>query len=173
MTARITGLAAFYLGAIVAANLIVTANGPWITPYVAFALIGADLTIRDELHESLSRSAKWLAIGSLIATGGLLSYLLNADAALIAKASVIAFTAAAVVDTIGYEAIRRFGGDRDDAVTGSNLLAAAVDSILFLWIAFGVVNGITWVQFLAKVAGGAFWWFLIKVSRRAVLARNA
>lgn len=173
MSLKTGGLVALYLGAIVAANLIVTAHGPWITPYVAFALIGADLTVRDVLHVEWEGRALWLRIGALIAAGGLLSYLLNADAGIIAVASVVAFVAAGVVDTLVYQALR--GGSFEDRVTASNIASAAVDSILFLWIAFGVVNGTTFLQFAAKVAGGAVWLLLLKwtLGRRALLPRHA
>jgi uncharacterized PurR-regulated membrane protein YhhQ (DUF165 family) len=164
----LVALAAFYLGAIVAANLIVTAHGPWITPYVAFALIGADLTTRDVLHERIHGTARWVVIGVLIALGGLISYLLNADAEKIATASVIAFVAAGVVDTVVYQVLRRT--DLDTRVNASNIAAAAVDSILFLYIAFDVVNGLTFVQFVAKVAGGAVWLLIFK-AHRALLPR--
>lgn len=172
MKLRLVGLAALFLAAIVAANLIVNHNGPWITPYVAFALIGLDLTTRDAFHDQLTGIQRWLAIGALIAAGGLISYLFNQDASKIAEASVIAFVAAGIVDTIVYQALRFT--DRDTRVNASNVCAAAVDSVLFLWIAFGVVNGITWVQFVAKVAGGACWLLIFKAARsRALLPRNA
>jgi queuosine precursor transporter len=172
MSLKTWGQVALYLGAIVAANLIVSAHGPWITPYVAFALIGCDLTVRDALHDRWSGRALWLRMGALIAAGGLLSYLLNDDAAKVALASVVAFVAAGVTDTLVYLALRRT--DRDTRVNASNIAAAAVDSVLFLWIAFGVVNGITWVQFVAKVAGGVVWLLLFKAAGRgAVLARDA
>jgi hypothetical protein len=172
MTLKTMGLMGLYLAGIVAANLLVTHYGPWITPYAAFALIGADLTTRDLLHDRLNGWQRWLCLGALIAVGGLLSYLLNADAAMIAEASVIAFLAAAVVDTLVYQALYR--ADRDTRVNASNVAAAAVDSVLFLWVAFGVVNGITFTQFVAKVAGGAVWLLIFKAAgSRALLARHA
>ena len=173
ITLKTSGLVALYLGAIVAANLIVAAHGPWITPYVAFALIGADLTARDALHVQWEGRALWLRIGALIAVGGALSYLLNQDAGIIAVASVVAFVAAGVVDTIVYQALRH--ASFDDRVNVSNIAAAAVDSILFLWIAFGVVNGVTFLQFVAKVAGGVVWLLILKrvMGRRALLSRHA
>lgn len=167
---RIAGLVVLYLCAIVAANLIVAAHGPWITPYIAFVFIGLDLTTRDALHEHLNGATRWFSLGVLIALGGFLSYLLNADAAKIATASVVAFVAAGLTDTIVYEALRRT--DRDTRVNASNIAAAAVDSILFLYIAFGVVNGISFVQFVAKVAGGVVWLLIFK-AQRGVLARYA
>jgi queuosine precursor transporter len=149
----IPAMVALYLGAIVAANLLATHYGAKATPYIAFALIGADLTTRDTLQDLWG--TRWVRLGLLIATGGLLSYLLNADAGKIAVASVVAFTSAAVVDTAIYTALRRVDWQR--RVTLSNIGAAAVDSVLFLWIAFGVFGALTFAQFCAKVAGGAVW----------------
>lgn len=143
-----------YLGAIIAANLLATHYGPKATPYIAFVLIGADLTSRDTLQDAWGN--RWVRMAALIVVGGLLSYLLNADAGKIAVGSTVAFTCAAIVDTAIYTALK----DRTDwktRVTASNIVAAAVDSVLFLWIAFGIVNGITFAQFCAKVAGGACW----------------
>lgn len=172
MSPKTVGLVALYLAGIVTANLLVTHYGPWITPYAAFALIGADLTTRDFLHDRLAGWQRWTCLGAMIAVGGLLSYALNADAAMIAKASVVAFVAAAVVDTLVYAALYRT--DRDFRVNASNVAAAAVDSVLFLWIAFGVVSGITFTQFVAKVAGGAVWLLIFKAAgSRALLARHA
>lgn len=160
MNIRALGLAVLYLAGIVAANLLVAHYGPWITPYAAFALIGADLTTRDILHEGLKGWRRWAWLGGLIALGGLFSYLLNADAGPIATASVIAFVAAGIADTAIYAALWKV--DRDSRVTASNIVAAAVDSVLFLYLAFGVVNGITFTQFAAKVAGGAVWLLILK-----------
>lgn len=169
---RVLALAGLYLAGIVGANLLVAHYGSWITPYAAFALIGADLTTRDVLHERLVGWGRWTWIGGLIALGGVFSYLLNADAGPIATASVTAFVAAAITDTVVYSALGRM--DRDSRVTASNVAAAAVDSVLFLWLAFGIVNGVTFTQFVAKVAGGAVWLLILKAGVvRALLPRYA
>lgn len=150
---RVPAVVALYLGAIVAANLLATHYGASATPYIAFALIGADLTSRDTLQDLWGN--RWVRLGLLIAAGGVLSYFLNADAARIALASTVAFTTAAVTDTAVYTALK--GADWQRRVTASNIVAAAVDSVLFLWIAFGVFGALTFAQFCAKVAGGAVW----------------
>jgi len=156
-------LIAVYLGAIVAANLTVAAFGPSVTIVNAFFLIGLDLTTRDELHERWhGKAAPMLA---LIATGGLLSWLLNRDAGQIAVASTIAFLAASVVDWSIYAAL----GDRARwlRVNGSNVGGAAVDSILFPTLAFGgFLPLVTVGQFAAKVIGGAFWYVVLKARHR-------
>lgn len=164
-------LIAVYLGVIVAANLLVTEYGAGIAAYVAFALIGPDLTVRDQLHRRWEGRHLWVLMGALIAAGGLLSYVLNADAASIAVASCVAFTGGAVCDAVIFAGLR--GQPFDFRVTASNVAAAAVDSVLFLWLAFGIVGAATFVQFVAKVAGGAIWLLVIEGSRRGLLARHS
>jgi uncharacterized PurR-regulated membrane protein YhhQ (DUF165 family) len=52
-------------------------------------------------------------------------------------------------------------------VNGSNLISAAVDSIVFPTLAFGAV--LPWImlgQFAAKVAGGAVWALILRQRKR-------
>lgn len=145
-----------YLGAIVAANLLVAAFGPAIIVVNAFLLIGLDLTARDALHDTWrGRGLKW-KMASLIAAGSVLSWLVNRDAAQIAVASFIAFALAAITDTLVYA----WMGDRVRLVrmNGSNVVSAAVDSIAFPTLAFGILMPVIVLgQFAAKVAGGFIW----------------
>lgn len=148
-----------YLAAIVAANLSVAYFGPASTVVNAFLFIGLDLTARDKLHEQWQTGRTWKML-LLIATGGALSYLLNAGAGRIAIASCVAFATAALVDWVMYTALER--SSRTTRVNGSNLISAGVDSLLFPAIAFGaflpmVVAG----QWLAKVGGGYVWWWIL------------
>lgn len=149
-----------YLFAIVIANLMVAALGPAVTPITAFLLIGLDLTARDRLHEAWRGQRLWLNMVALIASGSIISYLLNANAGPIALASFVAFAASGAVDALVYHLL----GSRAYLVrvNGSNVVSAAVDSLLFPTLAFGML--LPWVvlgQFVAKVAGGAVWaWIL-------------
>jgi hypothetical protein len=132
-------LVAIYIAAMVTANLLVWWLGPWFSPVNAFLLIGLDLTLRD-----------------VMCVGGLLTWVLNPGAAHIAIASATAFICAAAVDWAVYQALR----SRPWLVrsNGSNVVGAAVDSVLFPTIAFGVfMPHIIALQFAAKVAGGAVW----------------
>jgi hypothetical protein len=145
-------LAAIYVAAMVAANLLVWWLGPWFSPIGAFFLIGLDLTLRDVMQERFNR---WQMAG-IIAAGGLLTWLLNPGTKFIVIASAIAFVAAATVDWLVYSYLR----DRKWLVKSnlSNVAGAAVDSILFPTIAFGaLMPHIIVLQFVAKVAGGAVW----------------
>lgn len=151
-----------YAAAMTAANLLVAAFGPVITPLNSFVLIGFDLAMRDWLHVRLSPKRMLL----LIVATGWLTYVLNPAAGMIAIASAVSFTAAAFVDWGVFQRL----GNRPWLVrsNASNVAGAAVDSVLFPTIAFGVLMPhIVLAQFAAKVAGGAVWAFLLsKVSAR-------
>lgn len=152
---------AVYIGALVAANLLVTWLGPWFSPINALVLIGLDLSLRDKLHDAWQ--GKWLPwrIGGLIVASGAISYLLNPASGMIAAASVIAFCTAMAADSIAYQALRRFGWFT--RVNGSNVAGASVDSVVFPTIAFGsFIPEIVAMQFAAKVAGGAVWSFILR-----------
>jgi queuosine precursor transporter len=160
-----TLLVCLYLAAIVAANLIVTRLGPSATIVTAFLLIGLDITSRDRLHEAWHGRRLWLKMAALIASGSLLSWVVNRNAGPIALASFVAFAASGAADTLTYHALRH--REWLIKVNGSNLVSAAVDSILFPTLAFGqllplVVLG----QFVAKVAGGAVWAAVLKLRRQ-------
>jgi uncharacterized PurR-regulated membrane protein YhhQ (DUF165 family) len=147
------------LGAVVAANLITAEFGPEASIYNAFFLIGLTLVVRDVAHDVWQKH-RAVKLGALIGAGALLSYLVNDDAAQIAKASCIAFAAAETADALLYHAARRLQWlERSNL---SNLLGAAVDSIVFPTIAFGgLMWAITFGQFSAKVAGGVLFSLLL------------
>lgn len=146
---------AIYAVAMTVANLTVAAFGPWVSPINAFFLIGLDLALRDWLHVRLRT---W-QMGALIAGTGVLTYVLNPAAGMIAIASAAAFTAAALVD---WTVFSRVTGSWFKRANVSNVAGAAVDSLVFPTIAFGaLLPHIVLLQFVAKVAGGAAWAWLI------------
>jgi queuosine precursor transporter len=159
------GLIVLYLAAIVAANLIITQLGPSATVATAFLFIGLDITARDRLHESWRDGRLWPRMAALIASGSLLSWLVNRNAGPIALASFVAFAASGAADTLAYHALSR--RTWLVKVNGSNVVSAAVDSMVFPTLAFGML--LPWVvlgQFIAKVAGGAIWAALLGQGRR-------
>ena len=158
---RVTLMAvAVYAAAMVSANLLVAKYGPSISPVLAFFLIGLDLTLRDWLHVRI----KATHMGVLIASTGVLTYVMNPAAGMIAVASSVAFTCAALVDWAAFSTIR---GSWMKRANGSNVAAAAVDSIIFPTLAFGaLMPGIVLAQFAAKVCGGYMWSFLINRSAK-------
>lgn len=147
-----------YLGAIVAANLLIAHFGPSAAYAVAFLFIGLDLTTRDRLHEAWRGRNLTRNMGLLILTGSALTLALNAAAWRIAAASVVAFAVAATVDTITYHRTR--------SIMQSNAWSAAFDSLLFPTIAFGsFLPLVTLGQFVAKVLGGFVWSLLLRQGR--------
>lgn len=159
---------ALYLAAIVAANLSVAYFGPSVVVVNAFLLIGLDLTLRDRLHDAWSGNGLRWKMSALIAVGGAISYVLNRDAGQIAIASTMAFAAASGADALVYSAMHRW--PRLARINGSNVVAAAVDSVLFPTIAFGALLWpIVLGQFAAKVAGGFLWSLVLT---RAVSVRR-
>lgn len=156
-------IVALYLGAIVAANLLVAAFGQSVVIVNSFLLIGLDLTARDRLHDAWHDDHLAVRMCLLIAAGGAISYLLNRDAAQIAIASTVAFTVASALDALVYALL----GDRARMVrvNGSNLVAAGADSLIFPWLA-GFGFALVVPLFAAKVAGGLFWSLILAVPIR-------
>ena len=158
---------AIYAAAMTLANLSVAQWGPAVTPINAFVLIGLDLALRDWLHVRLRA---W-QMGVLIVATGALTFLLNPAAGMIAVASSAAFTAAALVDWATFAKLR---GSWLYRANGSNIAGAAVDSLLFPTIAFGaLMPGIVAAQFVAKVAGGAVWAWVINKAIPPKIPQNA
>jgi hypothetical protein len=145
-----------YLGAAVLANLLVTWFGPGAAIWVAFSLIGLDLTSRDKLHDAWRNDKLWLKMTLLIGTGSLLSWFLNRNAGPIAMASFVAFGAAGIADTLVYHILKEKA--YLVRINGSNVVSAMVDSLVFPTLAFGSIMPLIILgQFAAKVAGGAIW----------------
>ncbi len=141
----------FYVATMLLANLLVSKFGPAISPILAFFLIGFDLSMRDWLHVRLSA----VQMFGLIAVAGSLTYILNPAAGMIAVASAVAFTTAALID---WAAFARLSGTWLFRANGSNMAGAAVDSLIFPTLAFGaLLPHIVALQFVAKVAGGFVW----------------
>ncbi len=161
-----------YAAAMTLANLSIAAFGPWVSPINAFVLIGLDLSLRDWLHVRLKA---WQML-ALIAASGALTYALNPSAQHIVIASAVAFTLAALVD---WQAFSHLGGSWLRRSLGSNVAGAAVDTVVFSALAFvllspspkplEVVAQIAALQFVAKVAGGGLWAWLLS---RAALPKS-
>lgn len=155
-------LVGLYLTAIVAANLITARFGPAASVFNAFVLIALDLTGRDALHEAWHKQGLLWKMTTLIAVGSILSWLLNRNAGQIALASFVAFACAGASDTLVYHVLR------DKAklvkVNGSNIVSAAIDSLVFPTLAFGgLMPLVTLGQFAAKVTGGFIWSVLLRL----------
>jgi uncharacterized PurR-regulated membrane protein YhhQ (DUF165 family) len=85
-----------------------------------------------------------------------------AAAEMIAVASSVSFMLAALADWAVFTKITGSWFKRSNT---SNVAGAAVDSIAFPTIAFGVLMPeIIAMQFLAKSAGGGVWTYLLKIN---------
>jgi len=145
-----------YLSSIILANFVVLWFGPKSTIINAFLLIGLDLSLRDKLHDRWHHNKLWLKMFLLIFAGSFITYFLNRSALQIATASVVAFSSAAITDTLIYTIL--FKEKFLVKANGSNLGGALVDSVLFPTIAFGAFMPLIVLgQFLAKVLGGFLW----------------
>ena len=170
-------LVAAYLSAIVIANLTVNEWGSKAAIYNAFLLIGLDLSTRDALHD-MWRGHLLRNMSILIVAGSVLSYLAGLwigsgpNVGQIAVASAVAFGLAALADSVVYHLLR----DRpwNQRVNQSNIVAAAVDSLVFvaLW-PFGFQFTLAFTLFAAKVAGGVVWsWILAPIKPNEWEQRN-
>lgn len=149
-----------YLMAIVAANLSVTYFGTSLVIFNSFVLIGFDLFARDKLHEAWHGKHLRRNMALLILSGSCLSVAMNYNALRIAVASFIAFSCTGLTDTVVYS--RYFHTPRWFKMNISNVYSAAVDSVVFMVIAFGFPF-MWWVaiqNYVAKVVGGMFWTWL-------------
>lgn len=135
-------------------------QGPCLVP-VGFGLmapsgvlmIGLALVLRDWLHEL----AGWRWSLAAVLAGGALS--LGVSPASIAVASAVAFTVAELADLAVYTPLRRRSIPL--AVAASQTVGAAVDSALFVWIAFGSLDfsaGTTLAKLYAGAAVAALLW---------------
>lgn len=157
-----TRLVILYLSAIIAANLLVAQFGPAVTVANALLFIGLDLTTRDNLHEQWRGRGLWWKMLALIAAGSILSWWFNRAAGPIALASFAAFLATSLIDTLVY--ILLGSRARFVKINSSNIVSAAVDSLVFPALAFGYPL-LWWVmlgQFVAKTAGGLIWSLVLK-----------
>tara|TARA_B110000438_G_scaffold198646_1_gene190155 strand:- start:301 stop:795 length:495 start_codon:yes stop_codon:yes gene_type:complete len=150
-----------YLIAIVVANLTLLWFGPQAAIINAFILIGLDLSLRDKLHDQWHGTNLWLKMLALISGGSIITIALNWEALPIAIASSTAFLVAGIGDALLYTRLRKYRFLIRS--NGSNIAGSALDSVIFPTMAFGVLMPeIILGQFVAKVAGGAIWSFILQ-----------
>ena len=154
-----------YLAAIVSANLSLIFFGPAASIFNAFILIGLDLSLRDRLHDQWKGRHLWLKMLALICGGSAITIALNWDALPIALASATAFLLAGIGDALVYSKLR--GKIFLVRSNGSNLAGSAIDSVVFPTMAFGVfMPEIILGQFVAKLAGGGIWSWILDEQRK-------
>lgn len=150
-----------YIASLTVANLLVALFGPWFSPINAFILIGLDLILRDKLHDRWQNNRLAIRMFGIIAVAGIISWVINKNAGMIAVASVVSFMVAMTVDALIYQKLKNRPWFQ--RANGSNIGGAAVDSVLFPTIAFGsLMPHIVLLQFGAKVAGGIVWSLILR-----------
>jgi uncharacterized PurR-regulated membrane protein YhhQ (DUF165 family) len=151
-----------YLGVIVLANMLVLKGGPAALPYTAFFLIPFDLVTRDYLHQKWHGQKNFFfKMFGLILAGSVLSLLLNIGALNIALASCTAFLLAGSIDSLVFSVLYR--KPYLVKVNVSNAFSALTDSLIFPWVAFGLLDpSLSLKQAIAKTLGGVLWAFAIK-----------
>ena len=145
-----------YLLAIIVANGLITYFGQIAIPATSFVLISCDMATRDILHEKWRDGFLFSKMTLLILCGSALSYLSSAASAEVTYASTVAFGCSSMVDMATYSLLNKH--QKIVKMNGSNLVSGIVDSILFPYLAFGMV--IPWLsatQVLAKFSGGFIW----------------
>lgn len=165
MRRNLIGLVALVLFVFVvwAANLAVShwpAGAPvgfGLTAPAAVYFVGLAFTLRDVVHRTLGRAA----VVAAILGGSLVSLVTGGNAQLggvlgVAAASAIAFLGSELCDLFVYEGIRRRGWL--PAVAASNVVGLVVDSLVFLWLAFGSL-AFFWGQVVGK-----FWMTLAAIA---------
>lgn len=130
------------VGTVVLANWLVTRYGTIPVGFgqrapAAVLAAGLAFTLRDVLHELAGVAAVLVAI----VAGAVLSLLVGADGTIpgglvaVAVASGLAFLLSELTDLLVYAPMRRRGWLRAVALSGA--VGLVVDSVLFLWLAFG------------------------------------
>ncbi len=151
-------LALVFVGVVVLANWLASKYviSVWLTPYVAPAgayMIGAILVLRDWLQQ---RFGFWLIFPLVFVAGFIslgMSYALNLSTppgvslASVAWGSMIAFTISETVEAAVFTPIRKRSLALGVGLSGT--VGLALDSWIFLWIAFGSL-AFFWGQFWAK-----------------------
>lgn len=159
-------LVAFYLGAIVLANYLITKYGQVAVPFVAFALIPFDLIARDLMQDHWNwvpgRSRMYVAerMSVVIVVGAVISYATGTGSFRINAASCLAFMAAATIDALTYQWMIRYG--RIFRINAATFTAAVTDSLIFVFIAFSAINWqLVGLQIVMKISGGFVWSLLL------------
>ena len=143
-------------------------NGPCLIP-AGFGLmapsgvlmIGVALVLRDWLHEV----AGWRASVVAVVLGAALSLLVSPPAIAVASAAALLF--AEMADLAVYARLRE--RSKPLAVLASQVVGAALDSALFVWIAFGSLEfsaGTTLAKIYAGAAVAVFIWLRARSSGR-------
>lgn len=137
------------LADILAARWIVPLPFGLAVPAGVFA-IAPIFTIRDQIHEKYGKRGAYIAVlvASLIAWG-VAAIMGNGLLARITLASLFAFFTNELLDTEIYHRLRK--RSKLQGIIGSNTVSSLVDSVVFIWIAFGFVWQLMLGQYIVKM----------------------
>jgi queuosine precursor transporter len=111
---------------------------------------------RDKLHDMWHTEGLGWKMTGLVVLGGVISFLLNADALRIAIASSLAFATSEAINAAVYSPMLNRRWPWLLRVNLGNIPNALVDSALFIGIAFGFMPVLILLQALVKILGGWF-----------------
>lgn len=149
-----------YLAAFVAANLLVKHCGAPGLLVSSFVLIPFDFVCRCIFHETWKGKRLVLNLLLLTAAAGLVTFLINKEAANIAAASFAGFAVAQLGAGLYYQANKKQNWFRK--VNVSDAIGIVLDSIVFQLVAFATINPyITAGQVVVKLLGGLLWFFIL------------
>jgi len=149
-----------YLIAFVLSNFIVLWYGSKGLIFTAIFLIPFDFVLRCLFHEKWKGKELILKLGTLVLTASVITFIINKDALNIALASSFGFIFAQIAAGIFYQHFIK--SSYFIKVNGSDAVGILIDSLVFQFIAFSVIlPEITISQFLLKLTGGLFWYWII------------
>jgi uncharacterized PurR-regulated membrane protein YhhQ (DUF165 family) len=149
-----------YLAAFVLANFIVLWFGRTGLIFTALFLIPFDFVMRCIFHENWKGTELFFKLGSVVFIASSLTYLINVNTQSIALGSAFGFIFAQLFAGVFYQLF--ISKPYWLKVNGSDAVGILVDSIVFQYVAFGsVFCDITAGQFILKLAGGIFWYWVI------------
>ncbi len=151
-----------YLLAFIIANFIVLWFGPTGLVFTALFIIPFDFVMRCIFHEQWKGVELILKLGALVVAASSITLLINYDAKNIAIGSACGFIVAQIFAGIFYQlTIKKTYLIK---VNGSDAIGILADSIVFQYVAFSFIDcRITIAQFILKLVGGFFWYWLIFV----------
>lgn len=160
-----------YLFAFVLSNFIVLwfgKNGLIIT---SLFLIPFDFVIRCMFHEQWKGKQLILKLGLLVISASILTYIINADSKNIAIGSAVSFICAQLIAGIFYQLT--INKNTFIKVNGSDAIGILMDSIVFQLIAFLSIDmSISLFQFVLKLIGGLFWYWILFVKFKLKINGN-
>ena len=149
-----------YLLAFVLSNFIVLYFGSTGLIFTALLLIPFDFVMRCIFHETWHGKELIIKLGALVLTASIITFLINTNTLNIAIASSFGFVLAQIVSGIFYQFF--INKSYFIKVNGSDAVGILIDSLVFQLIAFSIVlPEITISQFILKIIGGLFWYWLI------------